>query len=257
MGSASSMKVSEINYKSFCIVDFNFYRGFSGDLIVKELAVTDPRQSLAQLWVFKPPYLESDLGYMRKFKNNSELHQTVLYDWNQGDVVYTELERILRAATINSIQVITCGREKARFISDIIQYPVLDMEPVQIWSENRRKMLKFPDRLLYSQCCFKHGSDHREACALALCDKWNYLLFGQNDIRGEIPERLSVVHCSVSGPDPSEVPATFTDSAAAAAGSTDTRNDDYEDMSWSSASATTASTDTSSSPQSYDVCGIR
>src|SRR5271156_6551058 len=115
--------------ESFCVVDFNFYQGINGEIIIKELAICAPETRRHQLWVFREPYPQNQLSNSEQRVNKILHKQGVLFTWDEGDVAYFRLSKIVNSVTKEFSQVVTFGKRKSEFISEIINRSVRDISP--------------------------------------------------------------------------------------------------------------------------------
>ena len=74
---------------SLIVIDFTFLEGRDGRIVVKELAVADSHNNRVSSYVFKGPY-----GWEEVTPFNARMNQAIDHgcNWNDGDLLYSELE---------------------------------------------------------------------------------------------------------------------------------------------------------------------
>jgi hypothetical protein len=96
---ARVVQVADINKSKFTqgyqsampllVIEFTFLHGRDGELVVKELAVVDSHSNMVSSYVFKRPY-----SWEKVPAFNARINQAIDhgFNWNDGDVLYSELE---------------------------------------------------------------------------------------------------------------------------------------------------------------------
>ena len=74
---------------SLLVIDFSFLEGRDCEMVVKELAVVDSSNNRVSSYVFKRPYRWEEVPPF-----NARMNQAIDHgcNWNDGDVLYSELE---------------------------------------------------------------------------------------------------------------------------------------------------------------------
>jgi hypothetical protein len=157
--------VSSVYYNvesgTYCVVEFNFYRGVSDALIVKELSISKPEQDQIQSWVFKAPYVWHNLPRRNQKLNAGLRHQGIQFSWEEGDIPYSELSKIINKNTKGYEYIITDGYVKADFVSGIIGRRVLNLK--------LSKIIGVPRFTMNAKQCTFHKPENRTHCALYKC----------------------------------------------------------------------------------------
>jgi hypothetical protein len=162
---------------TYCVIDFNYYRGADNELVVKELAIelnTDAVGGHRQHWVFQQPYPKSNLSLEKRAEYLSKKKQ-VLYSWGEGDVPYYLLSSILCKTSIqgrmikNTIPVYVYGKEEAQFIANHINHPVHDISELYTWILFGEKVNSpFSTQIHeFALPCMRHHVTLSESCAKA------------------------------------------------------------------------------------------
>jgi len=102
---------------SLLVIDFTYLQRLDGDTVVKELADVDFQSNRVSSYAFKRPYGKEVPMF------NARMNEAIDHgcDWNDGDVLYSELEtEVLREAS--SAVAIYCFRaQKPQFVSGFIE----------------------------------------------------------------------------------------------------------------------------------------
>ena len=154
------------------IVEFNFYRGKYGKLIVKELTVRIPQQALQQVWVFLPPYSDSLLSVIRRERNKQIQKSGVQFEWSEGEVPYDKLGLVLNQAVTSYSPICVYGTEKSRYISNLLNRPIVNIQ--QVYDQVEKKDTNFSQ-----PPCAKHSIENREQCAVYKCAFYSSFLVSQ------------------------------------------------------------------------------
>ena len=206
----SEAEKMEEKQKKFCVVHVTYYRGLDGTKAVKELAVVAPGHRREQLWVFRAPYFESELEESDINENHSLRRLGVHYKWDEGDVPYCELNRILCKATEPYPYVVVDGFDECEFVSDIIMRKVYRLtrdyllSPIEPW--------QYVHVLENSTACMGHALIARHACALSIASaiardvNWRIDKLIPNEVNESIDE--DCVYYSDSGSDCLDFPSS-------------------------------------------------
>jgi hypothetical protein len=99
------------------LIDFKYLYGRDGDLVVKELTVVDPHIDRVSSFKFKSPYALHELpSFVRRL--NTGINNSC--NWNDGDLPYSELKRVLRTETMSASALYCLGSHKAEFIKKVL-----------------------------------------------------------------------------------------------------------------------------------------
>jgi hypothetical protein len=120
---------------SLLVIDFIYLIGRDGELVVKELAVADSRNNRISSYMFKRPYAWEEVPLFTTRMNTAADHGC---NWNDGDILYSELETVLHRETASAAAIYCYGTLKADFIGGLIDRTVIDItqlgcpEPIDI-----------------------------------------------------------------------------------------------------------------------------
>ena len=78
---------------SLLVIDFTYLEGRDGELLVKELANVDSHRITVSSYIFKKPYGWEEVPVFKARINEAIDHGC---NWNDGDVLYLELETTSR-----------------------------------------------------------------------------------------------------------------------------------------------------------------
>ena len=170
----------EILNNKFCIVEFDYYRGNDGNIVVKELAIVFLPELRRQHWVFLPPVDEEgkplELDSNVKFQNEQKRKMTYMaYGYYDGDVPQENLPSMLNELlSLNgNIVVFVNGNLKSKFIASQIQRPVYNFQKlVENVSFNRDlngDESYYDYNYKYASVCLKHSETNRNNCPKACC----------------------------------------------------------------------------------------
>ena len=109
------------NYQSamsLLVFHFTFLEGRDGDIVVKELAAVDSHNNRVSSYVFKRPY---------GWQFNARMNQAIDHgcNLNDGDVLFSELETVLRREASSAVAINCFGPKKTQFISSLIEHTVI------------------------------------------------------------------------------------------------------------------------------------
>jgi hypothetical protein len=106
------------------VIDFTYLEGRDGEVVVKELAVADSMNNRVSLYVFKRPYAWEEVPMLNARINQAMNHGC---NWNDGDILYSELETILHREASSAVAIYCFGTLKTAFISNLIERTVIDI----------------------------------------------------------------------------------------------------------------------------------
>lgn len=110
------------------VVDFQCFYNDANEFIIKELAIVDTFDFRRQQWFFKQPHNLSLLSNQkRKLASwlTTSLHGM---QWEDGEVEYAEVNRILERYTERFTLLFCKGLEKARYLCKVLKREVIDLE---------------------------------------------------------------------------------------------------------------------------------
>ena len=110
------------------VVDFNFLDGRDGESVVKELAIADSQSNRISSYLFKSPYTWGEVPTFNVRFNNTLDHGC---NWNDGYILYSELENILHREASSAVEIYCFGAKKSAFISGLIDRTVIDITQLQ------------------------------------------------------------------------------------------------------------------------------
>jgi hypothetical protein len=109
---------------SFVVIDFTFLEGRDNEIVVKELAVAHSRSNRVSSYVFKKPYCWDELPMFNARLKSAITHSC---NWNDCDVLYSELKTVLHRGVSSAVAIYCFGYQKTNFISGIIGRTVIDI----------------------------------------------------------------------------------------------------------------------------------
>jgi len=101
------------------------------DYIVKEVAIVSPDANTMQNWVFQAPFDPSELPLTIQLDNDYLATHVFGIDWSDGDVSYSELQRILVKYTKCIDTLYTHGERRQRYLQQLLGRTVVNLEDVQ------------------------------------------------------------------------------------------------------------------------------
>lgn len=117
--------------EKICVVEFQSFKGHTGEHIVKELVILDVSTSVINYFLFKPPYSISDLS-SKNFRTNNWLTNHYHHiSWEEGFTDYNDLERIIKHYCNQYNIVYTSGEEKRKFIQMYTESKVVSKDIVK------------------------------------------------------------------------------------------------------------------------------
>jgi hypothetical protein len=109
---------------SLLVIDFNYLLGQESEVVVKELAVVDYSNDRFSSYIFKKPYDWEEVPMFLRRLNSVANHGC---NWDDGDILYTELENVLLRETSSAIAIYCFGSLKADFIERVTGRTVIDI----------------------------------------------------------------------------------------------------------------------------------
>ena len=109
---------------SLLVIDFTYLEGRDGELLVKELATVDSHRNRVSSYIFKKPY-----GWEEVPMFNARINEAIDHgcNWNDGDVLYSELETVLHREASSAVAIYCFGPLKTQFISGLLERTVIDI----------------------------------------------------------------------------------------------------------------------------------
>ena len=107
---------------SLIVTDFTFLEGLEGEIVVKELAVVDSSNNIVSSYVFKRPY-----GWEEIPPFNARMNQAIAHgcNWNDGDVLYSELETVLRREASSTVAIYCFGPQEHNLLAVLLNVQLL------------------------------------------------------------------------------------------------------------------------------------
>jgi hypothetical protein len=84
------------------VIDFTYLDGRDCDLVVKDLAAVDSHSNRVSSYVFKRPYGLEVVPMFNVRMNEAIDHG---FNWNDGDVPYSELESVLHREASSAVAI--------------------------------------------------------------------------------------------------------------------------------------------------------
>jgi hypothetical protein len=100
------------------------------DFIVKELAIVNTDLEGSQTWIFKPPFPFHQLSSGPRYTNEYLSKNTFGLEWNEGDVAYDDLKKVLIKYTNHSEIIYTYGKRRQKFLQKILEKTVINLEDI-------------------------------------------------------------------------------------------------------------------------------
>ena len=109
---------------SLLVIDFTYLEGRDGELLVKELATVDSHRNRVSSYIFKKPY-----GWEEVPMFNARINEAIDHgcNWNDGDVLYSELETVLHREASSAVVIYCFGPLKTQFIIGLFDRTVIDI----------------------------------------------------------------------------------------------------------------------------------
>jgi hypothetical protein len=109
---------------SLLVIDFTYLEGCDGETVVKELAAVDSHSNRFSSYFFKRPYCWEEIPTFNDRMNEAIDHGC---NWNDGDVLYSELETEVHRDASSAFAIYCFGPQKTEFISGLIERTVIDI----------------------------------------------------------------------------------------------------------------------------------
>jgi len=105
-------------------VDFTYLKGRDGDFVVKELAAVDFQSNRVASYLFRRPYIWEEIPMF-----NARIIEAIDHgcNWNDGDVLYSELETVVRREASSTVAIYCFEPQNTQFISGFIERTVVDI----------------------------------------------------------------------------------------------------------------------------------
>ena len=105
--------------------------GDQQDLVLKELALVNLELETSQSWIFLPPYPFEELTLALKFGNEYISRHSYGLRWDDGDVPYMDLKKVLTTYTEGSGTLYTFGKARQKFLEEILQRTVINLQELR------------------------------------------------------------------------------------------------------------------------------
>lgn len=135
------------------VLEMQGFRDNMGKFIVKEVGLIAVRGMYQEVITFLPPFHKKTLKHTTQKTNSWLTKYFHKIQWEQGQHAYDELEAILKNRTARYGQVLTKGSENAKFLTDLLNREVQDLDKILLSSLARLKDIDY--------ICFHDGE-----CAL-------------------------------------------------------------------------------------------
>ena len=98
---------------SLLVTDYTYFNGLDGELLVKDLATVVSHRNRVSSYIFKKPY-----GWEKVPMCNARINEAIDQgcNWNDGDVLYSELQTVLHRETSSAVVIYCFGPLKTQFI---------------------------------------------------------------------------------------------------------------------------------------------
>ena len=96
---------------SLLVIDFTYLEGRNGDIVIKELAAVDFQSNSVASYVFKRPYGWEEIPMFSAQINEAIDHGC---NWNDGDVLYSELETVIHREALSAYTIYCFGPQKTK-----------------------------------------------------------------------------------------------------------------------------------------------
>ena len=109
---------------SVLVIDFTYLEGRDGGIVVKELAAVDCHSNRVSSRVFKRPY-----GWQQIPMFNARMSEAIDHgcNWNDGDILYSELETVLHREESSAVAIYCFGPQKTQFINGFMERTGIDI----------------------------------------------------------------------------------------------------------------------------------
>jgi hypothetical protein len=102
---------------SLLVIDYTYLEGRDGELVVKELAGADSNCNKNSSYVFKRRYSWEEVPIFNARLNEALDHGC---NWNDGDVLYSELETVLHRKASSAAVIYCFGPQKTHFLAALL-----------------------------------------------------------------------------------------------------------------------------------------
>ena len=109
---------------SLLVIDFNYLDSRDGEIIFKVLATVDSTCERVSSYIFKRPYTWDEVPVFNARINHATDHGC---NWNDGDVLYSELETVLKREASSVVAIYCFGSQKSAFMTNLIDHTVTDI----------------------------------------------------------------------------------------------------------------------------------
>ena len=109
---------------SVLVIDFTYLQGRDCDIEVKDMAAVDFHSNSVVSYLFKRPYGWDEVPMFNVRINEAIDHGC---NWNDGDVIYSELETVLHREASSAVAIYCFRPQKTQFISGFIDSRVIDI----------------------------------------------------------------------------------------------------------------------------------
>ena len=138
VGAAAVVQIADINEGKFSlgyqsamsllVIDFTLLEGRDGELVVKELTVVDSRSDRVSSCGFKRSYIWKGVAALNAIINQAIDHG---FNWNDGDILYSELETVLHLDASSAVVVYCIGHSETQFIIGVMDRKFIDITEVR------------------------------------------------------------------------------------------------------------------------------
>ena len=96
------------------VIEFTILEGRDGEILVKDLAVVDSHSNRVSSYVFKWPYSCNEVTLFNALTNQAIDHGC---NWNDGDILYWELETVLHREASLAVAIYCFGPQKHNLLA--------------------------------------------------------------------------------------------------------------------------------------------
>jgi hypothetical protein len=104
------------------VIDLTFLERRNNEIVVKELAVADSRSNRVSSYVFKKPYCWDELPMLNARLNSAITHSC---NWNDGDILYSELQTVLHREVPSAVAIYCFGHQKQTLLAVLLTVQLL------------------------------------------------------------------------------------------------------------------------------------
>jgi len=107
---------------SLLVIDFTYLEGRDCDIVVKELVSVDFHSNRVASYLFKSSY-----GWEEVPMFNARINETIDHgcNWNDGDVLYSELETVVQREASSAVAIYCFRPQKTQFNSGLLSVQLL------------------------------------------------------------------------------------------------------------------------------------